>query len=109
MCVPATCSDPCTLQSFWHAVLRAGRRVQGTSAFIGSAWATHYIGCKAAGISLLSPTKGLLMTGLVTLWGARLAGYLFYRVLVVGEDARLRQARALLSHLQCICLMCSCL
>ena len=31
------------------------------------------------------------MTAAVTLWGARLAGYLFYRVLVVGEDARLRQ------------------
>ena len=60
-------------------------------AFIGSAWATHFIGCRAAGVALLAPTKGLLMTGLVTLWGARLAGYLFYRVLVVGEDARLRQ------------------
>lgn len=42
---------------------------------------------------MLAPTKSLLMTALVTAWGARLAGYLFYRVLVVGEDARLRQVR----------------
>ncbi|KAK9806590.1 hypothetical protein WJX73_005474 [Symbiochloris irregularis] len=63
----------------------------GTSAFVGSAWATHYLACKATGMALLAPSKSLLMTGMVTLWGARLAGYLFYRVLVVGEDARLRQ------------------
>ena len=60
--------------------------MQGTSAFIGSAWFTHSMACKAAGIGLLAPSKSLLLTCLVTAWGARLAGYLFYRVLAVGKD-----------------------
>ena len=60
--------------------------VQGTSAFIGSAWFTHSVACKAMGVGLLAPSKSLLLTCLVTAWGARLAGYLFYRVLAVGKD-----------------------
>ncbi|KAK9828482.1 hypothetical protein WJX72_000234 [[Myrmecia] bisecta] len=62
----------------------------GTTAFIASAWTTHIINCKAHGLQLLAPSKSLLLAGCVTLWGVRLAGYLFYRVLVTGEDKRLR-------------------
>lgn len=52
-------------------------------------WATHWMHCQASGISLLAPSKSLLLTGVVNLWGLRLAGYLFTRVLQVGKDARL--------------------
>ena len=68
------------------SLLTTARAEQGTSAFIGSAWLTHSMACKAMGIGLLAPSKSLLLTCLVTAWGARLAGYLFYRVLVVGKD-----------------------
>eukprot|EP00732_Lithocolla_globosa_P006341 Lithocolla_globosa_v1_NODE_7296_length_966_cov_28.228321.p1 type:complete len:279 gc:universal NODE_7296_length_966_cov_28.228321:921-85(-) len=62
----------------------------GTTAFIASAWMTHRMATQAAKVPLLSLTPSLLMTGCVTLWGARLASYLFSRVLALGEDARLR-------------------
>lgn len=65
----------------------------------GSAWFTHAMACKAAGVGLLAPSKSLLLTCLVTAWGARLAGYLFYRVLVVGKDGALPKQ---LLHVSCI-------
>ena len=45
--------------------------------------------CHANGLSLLQPSKSLLLTAMVTVWGVRLAGFLFNRVLQVGKDARL--------------------
>ncbi|KAK9826118.1 hypothetical protein WJX81_004958 [Elliptochloris bilobata] len=63
----------------------------GTSAFIASAWFTHAAACRAHGLALLAPSRSLLLAGCVTLWGVRLAGYLFYRVLKLGKDARLSQ------------------
>lgn len=65
--------------------------MKGTTAFVASAWATHAAACRAHGRALLAPSRSLLLAGCVTLWGARLAGYLFYRVLAVGKDARLSQ------------------
>lgn len=43
------------------------------------------------GVSLLAPSKSLLVTAMISLWGARLAGYLFYRILQTGQDKRLNQ------------------
>ena len=43
------------------------------------------------GVALLAPTKSLLVTACISLWGARLAGYLFYRILQTGQDKRLNQ------------------
>ena len=63
--------------------------LQGTSAFIASVWATHAFHCSANSLSLLQPSKSLLLTAMVSLWGARLAGFLFNRVLQVGKDSRL--------------------
>jgi steroid 5-alpha reductase family enzyme len=63
--------------------------LQGTTAFIGSVWATHALHCSAHSLSLLQPSKSLLLAAMVSLWGARLAGFLFSRVLQVGKDARL--------------------
>ena len=63
--------------------------VQGTTAFIGSVWATHALHCSVNSLSLLQPSKSLLLTVMVSLWGARLAGFLFNRVLQVGKDSRL--------------------
>ena len=63
--------------------------VQGTTAFIASAWATHAASCRAHGLGLFQPSKSLFLAGAVTLWGTRLAGYLFYRVLKTGKDSRL--------------------
>ena len=48
--------------------------LQGTAAFIASAWATHAAACRAHGLALLAPSRSLLLAGCVTLWGARLAG-----------------------------------
>ena len=64
-------------------------RLQGTTAFIASAWATHAASCRAHGLGLFQPSKSLFLAGAVTLWGTRLAGYLFYRVLKTGKDSRL--------------------
>ncbi|BDA45900.1 hypothetical protein COCOBI_07-6870 [Coccomyxa sp. Obi] len=61
----------------------------GTTAFVASAWATHAATCEAHNLRLFQPSKSLFLAGAVTLWGARLAGYLFYRVLQTGKDARL--------------------
>lgn len=55
----------------------------GTAAFAASAWATHHAACRAAGTPLLAPGRGVLLAGCVSLWAARLGGYLFYRVLQV--------------------------
>ncbi|KAK9825343.1 hypothetical protein WJX74_011074 [Apatococcus lobatus] len=63
----------------------------GTSAFIASSIATHVIYCRHFGVSLLAPSKSLLVTAMISLWGARLAGYLFYRILQTGQDKRLNQ------------------
>eukprot|EP00887_Chlorella_sp_A99_P007495 scaffold2.g7495.t1 len=60
----------------------------GTAAFAASAWATHAAACRALGAPLFAPSRGLLLAGCVSLWAARLGGYLFYRV---GNDARLDQ------------------
>ena len=43
--------------------------------------------CHANGLSLLQPSKSLLLTAMVTLWGARLAGFLFSRVLQVSPNS----------------------
>lgn len=63
----------------------------GTAAFAASAFATHAAAAKALGVPLLAPTRGALLAGCVSLWGLRLGGYLFYRVMQVGKDARLDQ------------------
>ena len=57
----------------------------GTGAFVASAWATQRALAPAAGGGL-----PLLLTAAVSLWGARLASFLFYRVCAMGEDRRLR-------------------
>ena len=36
-------------------------------------------------------SRSLLLTGCAAAWAARLGGYLFYRVLHTGKDARLDQ------------------
>ncbi|EIE22535.1 DUF1295-domain-containing protein [Coccomyxa subellipsoidea C-169] len=61
----------------------------GTTAFIASAWATHAAACHMHNLRLFQPSKSLFLAGAVTLWGTRLAGYLFWRVLQTGKDARL--------------------
>ena len=63
--------------------------LQGTSAFIASAWATHAASCRVHNLGLFQPSKSLFLAGAVTLWGTRLAGYLFWRVLQTGKDSRL--------------------
>ncbi|EFN53044.1 hypothetical protein CHLNCDRAFT_137283 [Chlorella variabilis] len=63
----------------------------GTAAFAASAWATHAAAARAMGTPLLAPSRGSLLAGCVSLWALRLGGYLFYRVLQVGKDARLDQ------------------
>ncbi|KAL4855947.1 hypothetical protein ACK3TF_003705 [Chlorella vulgaris] len=63
----------------------------GTAAFAASAWTTHAAAARATGTSLFAPTRNALLAGCVSLWAARLGGYLFYRVLNVGKDARLDQ------------------
>jgi steroid 5-alpha reductase family enzyme len=40
-------------------------------------------------LGLFQPSKSLFLAGAVTLWGTRLAGYLFWRVLQTGKDSRL--------------------
>ena len=59
--------------------------LQGTGSFVASAWTTHAVACRLQGLTLLQPSKSLLVTTCVTLWGLRLGGYLFYRVLQVGQ------------------------
>lgn len=61
----------------------------GTSAFVGSAWATWAAAATAGRVPLISRTRGFALTALVTAWGARLGGYLFSRVLATGGDSRL--------------------
>merc|ERR1712091_653224 len=56
----------------------------GTGAFVASAWATQRALAPAAGGGL-----PMILTAAVSLWGARLASFLFYRVCAVGEDKRL--------------------
>ncbi|PSC67318.1 hypothetical protein C2E20_8998 [Micractinium conductrix] len=63
----------------------------GTAAFAASAWATRAAAARALGEPLLAPTRGALLASCVSLWALRLGGYLFYRVLHVGKDARLDQ------------------
>ena len=63
--------------------------LQGTTAFIASAWATHAASCRVHNLGLFQPSKSLFLAGAVTLWGTRLAGYLFWRVLQTGKDSRL--------------------
>lgn len=59
--------------------------LQGTGSFVASAWTTHAVACRLQGLTLLQPSKSLLVTTCVTLWGLRLGGYLFYRVMQVGQ------------------------
>lgn len=61
----------------------------GTSAFVGSAWATWAAAAAAGNVPLLAATRGFALTAAVSAWGARLGGYLFSRVLTTGGDARL--------------------
>lgn len=61
----------------------------GTSAFVGSAWATWTAAATAGRVPLVSWTRGFGVTAVVTAWGARLGGYLLSRVLKVGSDSRL--------------------
>lgn len=69
----------------WHSWLIKRCRshclhaLQGTAAFIASAWATHAAACRAHGLALLAPSRSLLLAGCVTLWGARLAGCVLTR------------------------------
>lgn len=63
--------------------------ITGTGSFVASAWTTHAVACRLQGLTLLQPSKSLLVTTCVTLWGLRLGGYLFYRVMQTGEDKRL--------------------
>lgn len=63
----------------------------GTASFALSAIATHAATCRALGTPALAPSRGALLAGCVSLWSLRLGGYLFYRVLQVGKDARLDQ------------------
>jgi steroid 5-alpha reductase family enzyme len=62
----------------------------GTAAFAASAWATHSAACRALGTPLLAPSRGVLLAGCVSLWAARLGGYLFYRVLQVRGSSAVR-------------------
>ena len=71
----------------WNYLIRSC--LQGTTAFIASAWATHAASCRVHNLGLLQPSKSLFLAGAVTLWGTRLAGYLFWRVLQTGKDSRL--------------------
>ncbi|KAL4425018.1 hypothetical protein ABPG77_001796 [Micractinium sp. CCAP 211/92] len=63
----------------------------GTAAFAASALVTHAAAARALGEPFLAPTRGALLAGCVSLWALRLGGYLFYRVMQVGKDARLDQ------------------
>merc|ERR1711916_357095 len=38
--------------------------------------------------------RGLVVAGIVAVWGVRLSGYLFYRVLKMGHDERFDGARS---------------
>ena len=74
-----TCKVNCRPLVMCHVLL------QGTGSFVASAWTTHAVACRLQGLTLLQPSKSLLVTTCVTLWGLRLGGYLFYRVLQVGQ------------------------
>jgi steroid 5-alpha reductase family enzyme len=41
----------------------------------------------------LQTTPALLVSAMVVLWGIRLAGYLFYRILTIGKDSRFDDIR----------------
>jgi hypothetical protein len=45
---------------------------------------------RALGTPLLAPSRGVLLAGCVSLWAARLGGYLFYRVLQVRGSSAVR-------------------
>lgn len=51
-----------------------------------SAWATHLAATHAHGISATAGYRPLFLTIGVTLWSARLAGFLFYRIMQTGHD-----------------------
>ena len=57
----------------------------GTGAFVVSALSSHQLAPPA----IRSAPRQLLITSLVSIWGTRLAGFLFYRVLQSRNDARL--------------------
>eukprot|EP01026_Neomeris_dumetosa_P084795 TRINITY_DN99846_c0_g1_i4.p1 TRINITY_DN99846_c0_g1~~TRINITY_DN99846_c0_g1_i4.p1 ORF type:complete len:292 (-),score=6.91 TRINITY_DN99846_c0_g1_i4:30-905(-) len=61
----------------------------GTGAFVVSAIATHSASCHLFKQPLLKPTPSALATACVALWGTRLAGFLFYRILQTSKDDRL--------------------
>lgn len=62
----------------------------GVGAFAAGALSSRLASSASVGaLSLSSPST--LATSLVAVWSARLSGYLFRRVCVVGEDKRLRQ------------------
>jgi steroid 5-alpha reductase family enzyme len=66
----------------------------GTGAFVLSVWATfgalrHQNGLIAPGKPL--PLRPLLLAGAVSLWGMRLGGFLFSRILNSPEDNRLSE------------------
>eukprot|EP00210_Caulerpa_lentillifera_P000487 g470.t1 len=44
--------------------------------------------CLQNGVPFLRPTSSLLLTSCVSLWGTRLASFLFYRILHTGHDSR---------------------
>ncbi len=48
-------------------------------------------GLKGLTLSTILSNRVLLVNGLVCLWGSRLAGYLFHRIMYTGEDKRLRK------------------
>jgi len=61
----------------------------GTGAFVAVTWYSHVKCSSGMGLRILQPTSSLLLTSCVTLWGTRLAGYLFFRILQTGHDSRL--------------------
>ncbi|GMH34043.1 hypothetical protein BSKO_01877 [Bryopsis sp. KO-2023] len=61
----------------------------GTGAFVVATWTGHLAHCRLNRTPVFGWSRSLLLTCCVSLWGIRLAGFLFYRVLQMGHDSRL--------------------
>jgi steroid 5-alpha reductase family enzyme len=60
--------------------------LQGIGIFTVSAWATQIAAMEGNGLSAGVYTRPLFLTIAVTMWSLRLGGFLFYRIVEMGND-----------------------
>eukprot|EP01025_Chloroclados_australasicus_P056052 TRINITY_DN6885_c0_g3_i1.p1 TRINITY_DN6885_c0_g3~~TRINITY_DN6885_c0_g3_i1.p1 ORF type:complete len:311 (-),score=19.12 TRINITY_DN6885_c0_g3_i1:99-1007(-) len=61
----------------------------GTGAFVASAIATHRASCQLFNKPIINTSPSAIATACAILWGVRLGGFLFYRILQTTKDYRL--------------------